>query len=108
IKITNKTGDCSEKFELFSVTEDGPGQAAGPSAEGGVTLLRVRTAVVAVVQIENGFMGGAAAHVVSIAAFAVVDVIAGGRLGMMDEAFEQGNLLVALAHEDVPKLVRYG
>src|SRR5688500_11028694 len=68
----------SEKFKLFGEAADGPGETASPGAERGVTLLGVWAAVVAVVCVENAFVGGAAAEVIGIAVFAVVDRDLGG------------------------------
>ena len=39
-----------------------------------------------VVQVEDGFMGGAAALVVGVTALAVIDVEPGGCVGVLDEA----------------------
>lgn len=73
-----RIGEGFEEFELFGEAEDGPGEAAGPGGEGGVALLGTGTAVGAVVEVEDALVGGAAADVPGVAAFAIVDAVAGG------------------------------
>src|SRR5688572_26938495 len=68
----------SEKFKLFGEAADGPGETASPGAERGVTLLRIWAAIVAVVRVENAFVGGASAKVVGVARCAIVDREFGG------------------------------
>ena len=85
----------------FGEAEHRPGQAAGPRAERRVALLRRRAAIVAVVRVEDAFVGRAAGHVVRVAAFAVPDVVAGRVRGVLDEPLQQADSLVALAHQHV-------
>src|SRR5436309_15760858 len=68
----------SEKFQLLRVSKYGPRQTAHPGAESRVALLRVRAAIAAIIEIENAFVRRAAANIVSVAAFAVIDRVAGG------------------------------
>jgi len=85
-----------EEFEEFGEAEDGPGEAAGPGGEAGVTLLGVGAAEVAVVDIEEALVGGAAPQVVAVAALAVEDGIAGGGTGVVEEASQEGDFAVSL------------
>src|ERR1035438_2181285 len=64
---------CVQELQLFRVAQNCPRQAARPSAEGRIALLRVRTAITAVIEIEDALMGGAATRIVSVPALAVVD-----------------------------------
>src|SRR5712691_996270 len=83
-----------EKLQLFGEAEDGPGKAAGPGAEGGIALLGVGAAIMAVVHVEDAFVGDASAHIVGVAPFAVIDAELRGRLGMFDEALEEEDFLI--------------
>ena len=53
-------------------------------------------------------MRGAAAHIVGVAALAVIDGVTRGVQRVFDEALQQGNLRVLLAHERVTELMRDG
>ncbi|MDB6027473.1 MAG: hypothetical protein JWM68_3696 [Verrucomicrobiales bacterium] len=97
-----------EKFQLLRVTAQEPGLSTGPSGEGGVTLLTARATITAVVEIEDAFVDDPSAFVVNVAAFAEVNVVTRGGFGMLQEAFEQIDLRVALAHEAVAELMADG
>src|SRR4029077_16194395 len=89
-------GQGVEELELFGKTAHGPGETARPGAEGRVALLRTGAAVVAIVDVEDALVRGAAAYVVGIAAFAVPDGIFRGGAGVLGDPLDQGNFLVVL------------
>ena len=93
-----------DAFELLGVAAHDPRQAARPGGEGRVALLRVRAAIGAVVHIEDALVRDAAAHVVGVAALAVIDGPLRGGARVLDEPAQQRNLLVAFAHEHVAEL----
>lgn len=101
-------GEGVEEFELFGEAADGPGEATGPGGEGGVALLRTGTAEAAVVAIEDGFVDGASAEVVGVAAFAVIDAVVGGGGGVFDEAVEQGDAAIVFGGEDMTEAMGDG
>ena len=68
-------------------------------------MLRGRATELAVVAVEDGFVGDAAAHVVGVAGLAEEDVIARGGGGVLEGAVEEVDGFVALAHEHVAELV---
>ncbi len=78
-----------EEFELLGVAGDCPGQAACPGREARKSLLRIRTAIIAVVQIEDALVRRATAQVVGVAAFPVIDAVLGGRRNVLDCAGQQ-------------------
>ena len=94
-----------EELQLLGEAAHRPGQPARPRAERRIALLRVRAAVVAVVDVEDALVRGAAAHVVGVAAFAVLDGVLRGGAGVLHDAVEQRNLPVVLAHQHVPEQV---
>jgi hypothetical protein len=53
-------------------------------------------------------MGGASADVVGVAALAVIDGVAGGGFGVLEEAREEANRAVHFAHELVAEPVADG
>src|SRR5262245_32501313 len=69
-----------EELQLLGKAENGPGQAAGPGAEGGITLLRIGTAILATVDVEEGLVRDAAPRIVSVPPVTIEDAIAGGGL----------------------------
>jgi hypothetical protein len=95
-----------KELELLGVAADDPGGAARPRGERRVALLRARAAELAVVAVEDGLVGDAAADVVAVAPLAEEDVEARGGGGVLDGAVEQVDRLVALAHQHVAELVR--
>ncbi len=101
-------GKGCEKLQFLGIVAHDPGQAARPGREGREALLRTRTTVTAVVEIEDAFVGHAAAHVVSVAALAVVDVIACGGGRVPEEAFEQRHALVMFLQEDMAEEMPQG
>src|SRR5471030_103534 len=101
-------GQGIEEFQLLGETAHGPGQPARPGAEGGVALLRVGAAVIAVVGIEDALVGHTAADVVAVAAFAVEHGILCGGPRVLDRAVEQRNPAVSLAHQGVAQQVAQG
>src|SRR5207302_9644773 len=90
-------GKMGQELQLLRKTKNRPRQSARPGAERRVTLLRIRTAIMAVVHIENAFVRDTSPDVVSIAAFAVINIVARRRRGMFQQPLQQRNLLVALA-----------
>ena len=68
-------------------------------------MLRVRAAIVSVVCVENAFVRGAAADIVVIAAFAVIDGVARGRVRVVEQAKQQRMALVVLAHKGMTELM---
>lgn len=97
-----------EVFELFGEAEDGPGQAAGPGGEGGVTLLRIGAAKHAADDVEHGFVGGAPGQVIDIALLAVIHIVPGGIAGVVEQAMEQGDAGVLFSHEDMAEVMGEG
>src|SRR5579885_1397870 len=76
-------GQRVEKLQLLGKPAHCPGEPTRPGAEGGVTLLRVRAAEMAIVGVENTLMRGAPADIVRITALAVIDRVLrrGARVG---------------------------
>jgi hypothetical protein len=73
-------GDGVEEFELLGVAADDPGRTTRPGGgERRVALLGVRQPELAIVAVEDGLVGHAAANVVAVAALAEEDVETGGR-----------------------------
>src|SRR5207244_13205648 len=105
---TSESRTTAKKLQLLGKPENRPRQAARPGTKRRVTLLRIRTAILAVVHIENALVRHPAAHVVSIAAFAIVNIVTGGGRGMFHEPLQQRDLLVPLTHENVTELMRHG
>jgi hypothetical protein len=101
-------GEGFEEFDFLRVAAEDPGEAASPGGEGGVTLLAVGAAVGAVVDVENRFVGGASAHVVAVAAFAIEDGVASGGFGVLKQAGKEGDGAVHFAHELVAELMGDG
>src|SRR5262249_52803833 len=96
-----------EEFELLGEPAHRPGEPARPGTERRITLLRVRTAIVAVVDVEDTFVRRASADVVRVAALAVPDRGLRGRERVLRDPVEERDLLIVLAHEDVPERVTY-
>ena len=94
-----RIGKLLDVFHLLGVTAKDPGKAARPGGEGGVTLLGGGTAVVAVVDVEDRLVDDAPWQVVHVASLAVVDIVAGRGLSVLDDAGQQGGGLVVLPHE---------
>ena len=101
-------GQAGQELQLLGVAEHGPGQAAGPGGERRVALLGAGAAEPAVVDVEQRLVGGAAPHVVRVAALPVEDVVPGGVGRVLDQAPQQADPLVVLAHQGVPELVGDG
>src|SRR5437762_10200456 len=91
----------AQELQLLGETEEGPRQPASPSAEWRVALLRIGAAIASVVNVENAFVCGAAAHIVGVAVLAIENRVASSRFRMLEETLEQRNFLIALAHENV-------
>ena len=73
----------------------------GPSGKGGVALLGGGATVSAIGHIEDRFMHDPARNVVRIAALAVVDIVTGGSLGVLEGAVEKIDLRIVFPHEAV-------
>ena len=101
-------GHLGEELDLFGEAAQDPGQAPRPGREGRVPLLRARAAVGAVLDVEDRLVGDPAPHVVGVAPFPEVHVVARGGLGVLDEAREQRHRPVALSHQHVAELVGQG
>src|SRR6185369_8958235 len=84
----------TEEFQLLGESEDRPGQSARPGAERRKALLRIRTTKGSAVHIEHRFVRRATAHIIGIAAFAIIDVEPRSIERMFDEALEQRDLCV--------------
>ncbi len=80
-----------------------PRQSARPGRERRVSLLARRAAVRAVGDVEDRLVRHAAPHVVGVAPAAEVHVVARVRVGVLDEALQQRDPAVALAHQHVPE-----
>ena len=74
---------------------------AGPGGEGGVALLGGGAAVSAVGHIEDRFMHDPTRNVVRVASLAVVDIVTGGGLGVLEGAVEKIDLRIVFPHEAV-------
>ena len=98
--------DGVEELKLLGIATDDPGRTARPSAEGGVALLGARATELAVVAVEDGFVGDATADVVDIATLAEEYVVARGGRGVRDGAVQEINGFVALAHQHMAELMR--
>ena len=66
----------------------------------------VRAAIPTVIPIEDALLRGPAPDIVGVTPFAVVDRISCRRFGVLDQSSQQRDSLFALAHKDMPKLMR--
>ena len=98
-------GEKLKEFVLFRETAEEPGVTAGPGGKGGVTLLGGGAAVGAVGDIKNGFMDDTAWNVVSVATFAVVDIVTGGSFGVLKRAMEEIDFGIVFSHEPMTQNV---
>ena len=74
---------------------------AGPGGEGGVALLGGGAAVSAIGHIEDRFVHDPTRNVVRVASLAVVDIVTGGGLGVLEGAVEKIDLRIVFPHEAV-------
>ena len=75
--------------------------ASGPGGEGGVALLGGGATVGSVRNIEDRFMHDPTGNVVRVASLAVVDIVTGGSLGVLEGAVEKIDLRIVFPHEAV-------
>ena len=94
-------GQKLEELVLLGKTAENPGVTTGPSGKGGVALLGGGAAVSAVGHIEDRFMHDPTRNVVRVAALAVVDIVTGGSLGVLEGAVEKIDLRIVFPHEAV-------
>src|ERR1017187_1660628 len=78
-----------QELQLFRVAQNCPRQTARPGAEWGITLLRVRASMDAVIDIENALMGDAAPDIVRVAALAVIDAVAGRDFRVLQQPLQK-------------------
>ena len=98
----------TEKLKLLGEAADGPRQPARPRAERRVTLLRVGAAVVPIVGVENALVRRAAAHIVGVASFAVINrELRGGSRVLRSMRSSSEISAVPFAHQHVTELMRH-
>src|SRR5206468_12559440 len=93
--------------ELFRKPANSPREPPSPGAEWRVALLGIGAAIAPVVGVENALVGHSTADVISVTAFTVINAVTGGDGRVFEQALEQGNLLVLLAHEHMAKPMRH-
>ena len=94
-------GQKLEELVLLGETTENPGVTTGPSGKGGVALLGGGAAVGTVGHIEDRFMYDPTRNVVRVASLAVVDIVTGGSLGVLEGAVEKIDLRIVFPHESV-------
>ena len=97
-----------EVLQHLRAAENGPCQTARPGRERRISLLRGGAAVAAVVDVEQRLVGHPPGYVVVVAPGAEVDVVAEGGFEVLQQAPQQRDAAVALAHQHLPQLVRRG
>ena len=94
-------GQKLEELVLLGKTAENPGVTTGPSGKGGVALLGGGATVGSVGHIEDRFVHDPTGNVVRVAALAVVDIVTGGSLGVLEGAVEKIDLRIVFPHEAV-------
>ncbi len=95
---------------MFGIAGEDPCKASCPCGEGRVALLCGGAAVGAIGHVEDGFVDNATSLcgcIVSITVLAVVDVVGGGVLGVLDAAVEEVDFEIVLSHEVVAEFPGY-
>ncbi len=98
-------GQKFEELVLLGETTKNPGVAAGPGSESGVSLLGGGATVGSICNIEDRFMYDPTRNVVRVATLAVVDIVTGGGLSVLQGSVEKIDLRIVFPHESVTQHV---